>query len=950
MEVILKKRVYRLKEQTETQPGRGTRQWYMVRHNMLTASDVPTALGKNAYESPEELVRRKTRFIEASVGSFDWVVHRQPLVIDIYKQWKQTHHNENVIVYKLPLTTHYKYTWLGSGSINTTNLGKLLEIRNPKHRHISQHTPNYYWMLIQIKLEICNLEECESVECKFKEYKKPKHKSGLFSGTTVLKYPTKEDILLGTIESKEETIHWVVEEWSCTVIKRDRQWFKKCIEELKEFWKQVLYYRKEGIGKLIKDSKQQNNSIVKTQSLVFSDLDRQGRNWNEWVSATKTHNYLKEDTLIDWLEYYCPSSATHITNNIITNNRNDVTDLKSKSIMVQFRPQQFDRDGRVSLPNYQQFLCDQGIKFEEGIVNYLYQQYKNDIKTIADGSQARSREKYEETVQAMKDGIPILYQAVLHDEKHKTYGLPDLLIRSDYINKLFKNRVLSDHEITVGAPKLGTDSWHYRVIDIKLCTLHFRADGIHLTKQGSQSAYKAQIWIYNQAIGYIQGYTPNAAYLLGRRQKFQSCGVKYESCDPFDRLGIVDFEGIDAEYPQKAKEAVQWIRRVRTEGHKWSVLPPSIIELYPNMCKSMDGPWYRLKKHLAQQIKEITLMWNCGPKARAYAIKNGFDRWDDPKCCPETLGITGPKTKKVLQAILDINRNSSKLSAIIEPDIINCNFHRWQDPTPLEFYIDIETVNNLMGDFSVIPYSQPETSIFLIGIGWEDQTTHEWKYKKFVVESLTIYEERRILIEFHNFVTSGRRRNSIIRLFHWGHHEKSEFNKAIKRHCIEDVWGLNEHNSVMIDILKIMRAEPIVVKGAFNFGLKNISKAMFKYGLIKNYYSSNSKLSNGQGAMIAAWNCHNDALAKGVSMAELPLMKEIIKYNEMDCKLLWEIVGYLRKYHTKRGRHSTINELVDLNTSNHNSSRRGTKRKRKSDSPPNYYNYKNNKHKKVKIV
>ena len=38
--------------------------------------------------------------------------------------------------------------------------------------------------------------------------------------------------------------------------------------------------------------------------------------------------------------------------------------------------------------------------------------------------------------EAMKKGIPIICQAVLYNFEDKTYGLPDILIRSDYINKL----------------------------------------------------------------------------------------------------------------------------------------------------------------------------------------------------------------------------------------------------------------------------------------------------------------------------------------------------------------------------------------------------------------------------------------------------------------------------------------------------------------------------------
>jgi len=278
---------------------------------------------------------------------------------------------------------------------------------------------------------------------------------------------------------------------------------------------------------------------------------------------------------------------------------------------------------------------------------------------------------------------------------------------------------------------------------------------------------------------------------------------------------------------------------------------------------------------------------------------------------------------------LDINKSEKK---IINPDIIKCNLYNWQNQIPFEFFIDIETVNNLMGDFSTIPYEEPDTTIFLIGVGYIDKYA-KWNFKKFVTHSLSYEEERRILIEFNNFILSITQNNNY-RLFHWGHYEKTEFGKAVQRQNLETIWKLNEQNNcIMIDILKIMREEPIVVKGAFGFGLKDISKSMFKYGLIKNYYSTNDtnknnhRVINGQGAMIAAWNCHKDALAKNVSMDELPLMKEIIKYNEMDCKLLYDIIEYLRNFHTniphpKNSKKRKRSELKNNNNNNNNNKSR----------------------------
>ena len=56
-----------------------------------------------------------------------------------------------------------------------------------------------------------------------------------------------------------------------------------------------------------------------------------------------------------------------------------------------------------------------------------------------------------------------------------------------------------------------------------------------------------------------------------------------------------------------------------------------------------------------------------------------------------------------------------------------------------------------------------------------------------------------------------------------------------------------------------------------------------------------SKCDNGINAMIGAWQTYQD---HSLHPESSDVMKEIIKYNEFDCKVLWEILSFLRKNHT----------------------------------------------------
>ena len=54
---------------------------------------------------------------------------------------------------------------------------------------------------------------------------------------------------------------------------------------------------------------------------------------------------------------------------------------------------------------------------------------------------------------------------------------------------------------------------------------------------------------------------------------------------------------------------------------------------------------------------------------------------------------------------------------------------------------------------------------------------------------------------------------------------------------------------------------------------------------------------DGLGAMVGAWRCDEEAKEQAVPMGQLPLMNEIAHYNEVDCKVMMEIVCYLQASH-----------------------------------------------------
>ena len=195
-------------------------------------------------------------------------------------------------------------------------------------------------------------------------------------------------------------------------------------------------------------------------------------------------------------------------------------------------------------------------------------------------------------------------------------------------------------------------------MDIKFTTLDLLAGG-EVSNSGSKLAYKVQLFVYNRALGRLQGYTPSHSYLLGRGWS-QNKATEGESF--MERLGPV------AQYARTRSnsiedlthEACEWLRRVRSEGSGWKVLPfPDVPDLWPNMGNTRDDPWHGVKGRIAEELGELTMLWQVGMEKRHLGHEAGVYDWRDASCTADLLGFTKGKRQPVLQASMDINRSTA---------------------------------------------------------------------------------------------------------------------------------------------------------------------------------------------------------------------------------------------------------------------------------------------------
>ena len=596
--------------------------------------------------------------------------------------------------------------------------------------------------------------------------------------------------------------------------------------------------------------------------------------WDEWVSASRTRNHVLDNPLIDWLDRWGKEHG--------------------------YEPDPVEED-----TDFLTFLFGKGNAFEAAVVEHL--RGLAEVRMVEpegmDREELRQLSVAEATYAAMADGAEIICQAWMRDPQSRTYGAPDLLVRSDVLARLFPGSI-SDEAVAVAASDLDIGDRHYRVVDIKFSTLHLAAGG-ELGNSGSAPAYKAQVYIYNRALGRLQGYLPPKAFVLGRGWEQTRRGEKSRGTSCLERLAPVANDYASRKggaLSHQVEEAVAWVRRVRAEGRDWHVLPePSVDELRPS-AKEDAGRWASVVKEIVKQSEDLTQLWWVGVPRRQDANRQGLMRWTDPRVTPETLGVTGTSTAPNLRALLDVNREPGP---DVRPAHISEARADWIEEAPAEFYVDFETVSDLDDDFSGIPERGGQPLIFMAGCGHLEDGG--WRFKCFVADRLDERSEAKVIDDWFEHMTSVRDRLAPgvdPKVIHWSPHEtvtlETAFDAAVKRHE-KTGWQHTRqqkpwpHPNWFDYLNKVMKREPVVVRGAHGFGLKAVTNAMHDLGLVETRWDEGP--ADGLGAMVGAWTCGREARRTGGSMRDLALMQGIERYNEVDCKAMMELVRYLRRHH-----------------------------------------------------
>jgi hypothetical protein len=603
-----------------------------------------------------------------------------------------------------------------------------------------------------------------------------------------------------------------------------------------------------------------NNEMNKRKTLLLQEngftID-----WNEMISPSSIRNYMLDDPLIDWLKYY---SIDNINKKPLPNHNN---------ININY-------NNHNNNHNFNSFIMEQGNIFEKIVFTKLKEKLKDNysIIQVSYNNESQSYEKYMETLKYMKEGVDIIYQGVLHDYNNKLYGIPDLLVRSDKFNSIFNQHIDFSNK----------KQYYYVVVDIKHSTIHLNCNQEYIKDINCTPAYKGQILIYNKILNNIENNIEHLGFILCKKIIYTKNNITYSNDNFLENIAIIDYNNNDNHYVEKVNNAIDWIKRMRIEGHTWSLLPkPSILELYPNMKNDKDDHYRKIKIELADKLNEITNIWWCGYNKRQLAHSKNIFSWKDNNFNAEIIDIKSVKIATTINNILNINKNNNDIIRI--DDLIKNNDWRYNNDI-MEFYIDFETINRNIGQIDI--NDNDNDIIFMICIGWNNNNIiHTWEYKTFMINKNNDEEELNMINRMWDFINNKIKElnKKDYYFIHWTHAEITFYNKFLSKHQFNHSIQLTKFKS--FDLYKLFLDNNIVVKGALNFSLKTVAGAMYKNKLITTCWDTSSICCNGLNAMYLAYNLYKN---NEYVDSNNNIMKEIIKYNIIDCQVMWEMLSYLR--------------------------------------------------------
>jgi len=298
------------------QPAQRTSEWYKFRQETLTASNIWKIFGSESTQN--QLIYEKCKPLVSSISNTPTRVN-----ITSPMHWGNKYEPLSVLYYEYTYKTriddfgcipHQSIDYIAASpdGINclpdSDRYGRMLEIKNIVNREITGIPKMEYWIQMQIQMETCDLNECDFLETRFKEYESyddfindpdfisdsdhNKYRGIIVhfekDGIPIYEYHnfgmTLPEILVWEQEQMSKyaditwikTNYWKLDEISCVLVLRNKLWFQKAQPYIKILWDIISIEKYQDFSHRAPKSRKKNitcpdnsdNQIIKSKCLI----------------------------------------------------------------------------------------------------------------------------------------------------------------------------------------------------------------------------------------------------------------------------------------------------------------------------------------------------------------------------------------------------------------------------------------------------------------------------------------------------------------------------------------------------------------------------------------------------------------------------------------------------------------------------------------------------------
>lgn len=806
---------------------------------IISASYSGTIVGLNRYENAREIIAKHTKDYKVESKNTK-LKPDDPRAIGIKYETPAVKHycNRHRLYFRNGFKPPYVFAekdglFLGGEgdfiykSKQNTNI--LLEIKCLTSRKITRKIPFHYWLQVQTMLyvyHLLNIDIDHGIYCE-----------NVFSQDGSLKEYWECRVDLDLEYYEEKILPIFINYNNIYVTKNDdtpRKIQREVISPPEDFFRKT---RKPNLPLIHKVHPQKIYSHFMTHHSVFG--------------PSCLYNFIKNNNLRDWY-YHREICKGDINKTPMSKGEKTYDSLDISKILPLLNPiLKSDTDFDViniekeSLPDHPN-ICDKP-----------YHEHFSPIK-------------YNETLNAMREGIDIIFGGQLYNPEKGFWVNYDILIKnSALIDKINVSFCKEDIDYTRPYPK------HYT--PLKIISFKYNTDNLTSKKA------RIELMLQLDALNFYYS-KPNNNFLV---------------LDSEEKITEIDIRKLP-NLTKRFEKGFEWLTDLTEGTLDLKADPPNDTRMFPNSkVFTRDTRYEEFKTNLINKHKELTSIWSISNQKRDKLVQSKYnirsvddlEKHIDKEEVVEILGNAHPNIKNMLR--------SNKSGKIINLRYLREELKELKNN--YEIFLDFEFTHEfiyMIGIYQVKPKDTPLQRVIksVLSKYGEDMVNKMFKrngpieksFRQMVLKDNTEDSQADLLNEFANYIKNlFNESKEPITCYHWGQVEE----KLIKKY-LPDIFDLIN----FIDLHELVLDHHLAIPNCKSYTIKDVAKTLREMGHIKTSWEENTDgywCNQALNTLLTKHASPEDTTIP-VPLKDCDGIDKIMDYNHTDCEVLHDLVKYFR--------------------------------------------------------